>query len=89
MKEIFELKLCSRPVKEQYKLNLNIPRKKQVAFKNKRLESIGSKHWNNAPYHTKSAKNLNVFKDLIKIGNSSSCSCNVYALQIFKYYIIS
>ena len=30
MKEIFELRLCSRPVKEQYKLNLNIPRKRQV-----------------------------------------------------------
>ena len=32
MKEIFELRLCSRPVKEQYKLNLNIPRKRQVTF---------------------------------------------------------
>ena len=28
MKEIFELRLCSRPVKEQYKVNLNILRKK-------------------------------------------------------------
>ena len=27
MKEIFELRLCSRPVRDQYKLNLNIPRK--------------------------------------------------------------
>ena len=32
MKEIFELKLYSRPVREQYKLILNIPSKKQVAF---------------------------------------------------------
>ena len=38
IKEIFELKLCSRPVREQYKLNLNIPRKKQVAFGTKSLE---------------------------------------------------
>ena len=27
MKEIFELRLCSGPVRDQYKLNLNIPRK--------------------------------------------------------------
>ena len=27
MKEIFELKLCSRPEREQYKLNLDSPKK--------------------------------------------------------------
>ena len=32
MKEIFELRLCSRPVREQYKLNLNILRKSQVTL---------------------------------------------------------
>ena len=30
MKEIFEPRLSSRPVSEQHKQNLNIPRKKQV-----------------------------------------------------------
>ena len=39
MKQIFELRLCSRPVREQYKLNLNIPRKIQSAFGTKSLES--------------------------------------------------
>ena len=42
-KGIFKLRSCSRPVREQYKLNLNIPRKKQVAFRNKSLESLGPK----------------------------------------------
>ena len=80
MKEIFELRLCSRPVREQYKLNLNIPRKRQVTFGTKSLESLGPKIWNNLPYHIKSAENLNVFKNLIKKWNGSSCSCNVCAL---------
>ena len=50
MKEIFELRLCTRPVREPYKLNLNIPRKKQVAFGTKSLVSLGPKMWNNMPY---------------------------------------
>ena len=43
MKEIFELRLCFRSVRQQYKLNLNIPRKKQVAIGTKSLESLGQK----------------------------------------------
>ena len=80
MKETFELRLSSRPVREQYKLNLNIPRKRQVTFGTKSLESLCPKIWNNLPYHIKSAENLNVFKNLIKKWNGSSCSCNVCAL---------
>ena len=68
MKEIFELRLSSRPVREQYKLNLNIPRKRQVTFGTKSLKSLGPKIWNNLHYHIKSAKNLKVFKNLIKNG---------------------
>ena len=79
MKEIFELRLCSRPVREQYKLNLNISRKRQINFGTKSLESLGSKIWNNMPCDIKSAENLNVFKNLIKKWNGSSCSCNVCA----------
>ena len=88
MKEIFELRLCSRPVREQYKLNLSIPSKRQVTFRARSLEILGPKIWNNLPYHIKSAENLNVFKNFIKKWNGFSCSCNVCALQIFKYNII-
>ena len=66
MEEIFELRLCSWPVREQYKLNLNIPRKKQVAFGTKSLEILGLKIWNNLPYHVKSTENVKVFKELIE-----------------------
>ena len=74
MKEIFELRLSSRPVREEYKLNLNIPKKSQVTFGTKSLESLGPKIWSNLPYHIKSSENLNVFKNLIKKWNGSSCS---------------
>ena len=56
MKEIFGLRLCSRPVREQYKLNLNISRKRQLTFGTKSLERLGPKTWNNLPYHIVSAK---------------------------------
>ena len=56
MKEIFELRLSSRPVIEQYKLNFNIPKKRQVTFRTKSLEILGAKIWNNLPYQKKSAK---------------------------------
>ena len=72
MKEIFELRLCSRPVREQYKLNLSIPRKRQVNFGTESLESLGPKIWNNLPYHIKSVENLNIsaayLKTLLKNG---------------------
>ena len=32
MKESFELRLCSRSVRKQHKLNLNIPRNRQVTI---------------------------------------------------------
>ena len=65
MKEILELRLSSRPAREQYKLNLNIPRTRQVTFETKSWESVGPKIWNNLPYYIKSAENLNVFKNLL------------------------
>ena len=40
---IFKLRLCSLRLREQYKLNLNIPRKKQVTFGTKSLEILGLK----------------------------------------------
>ena len=83
IKEIFELSLSPRPVViEQHILNLNIPRKRQVTFGTKSLESLGLKFWDNLPYHIKSAENFNVFKNLIKKWNGSSCSYNVCALAI-------
>ena len=39
IKEIFELRLFSRNLREQQKRNLNIPRKKQEASKSRNLSS--------------------------------------------------
>ena len=66
MTETLELRLSSRPARKQYKLNLNISRKRQATFRTKSLESLGPKICNNLPYHIKSAENLNVFKNLVK-----------------------
>ena len=67
MKESFELRLCSRSVRKQHKLNLNIPRNRQVTIGTFKAWKIQvQKIWNNVPYHLKSAENLNVFKNLIK-----------------------
>ena len=89
LKKIFELILCSRPVREQYKLNLDIPRKKQVAFGTKCLERLGPKNWNNTFYHIKSAKYFNVFKDLNKNGSVPSVAAMYvpyrYLSTIFFY----
>ena len=68
MKEIFELILCSRPVREQCKLNLNIPRKRQVTFGTKIKKCLGPKIWNNLPYHINPPKIWTYLKTLLKNG---------------------
>ena len=68
MKEIFELRLSSRPVIEQYKLNFNIPKKRQVTFRTKSLEILDAKIWNNLSYQKKSAKLWTYLKTLLKNG---------------------
>ena len=40
MEGIFKLSLCPIPLREQYKFNLNIPRKKQVTVGTKSLEIL-------------------------------------------------
>ena len=81
MKGIFELRLHSPSVREQYKLNLHIPRKEQVVFGTKKLGSLGSQRSNSMPYNIKCAKNLNGFKNLIRKWNGSLCSCIECALR--------
>ena len=44
IKKIFGLWLCPN-LREHYKLNLKIPRKKQLALWNKSLKSLGSEIW--------------------------------------------
>ena len=78
MKTIFKLaENKTKPVRSQYKWNLEIPRVNKVTFGNKSLRSLGPKIWNNLPSHLKSSNNLNTFKHLIKKWDGISCHCNV------------
>ena len=67
MKETIEARICSTSGRKRIKLNLDSPRKKQVTFGTKSLGSLGSKIWNDMPYHRKYLEYLNVFKkNLVK-----------------------
>ena len=67
MREIFELRLYFTSVRQQYKLDLHSPRKKQADFETEILGILGPKIWNSMTYQIKSARNLNIFTDLNKI----------------------
>ena len=49
MKQILELKETNRNVRENYRLNLNIPNYNQVTFGKKSLRIFGLKIWNSLP----------------------------------------
>ena len=66
MKQIFDLVETNKSVREKYRLNLNIPNYNQVTFGKKSLRIFGAKIWNTLSYHTKSSKNLESFKVVIK-----------------------
>ena len=69
MKKIFSFRLMDRPVRQIYKLNLNIPSYNQVNFGRKALTFFGPKTWNSLLYHIKSAENLASFKTMVKFWN--------------------
>ena len=71
-KEIFSLRQTDRPVREKYKLNLDIPSYNHVTFGRKALTFFGPKTWNSLLYHIKSAENLASFKTVIKFWNGKN-----------------
>ena len=77
MSNIFKVKENQRIVREQYKLNLEIPDRNQVTFGAKSLKVYGPKVWNSLPFHIKTSENLIQFKVLIKNWNGNSGSCTV------------
>ena len=77
MNNIFKLKINGREVRDKYKLNLDIPKWNQKTFGYKSLKVLGPKIWNNLPYHIKSSKNLDTFKNLLKNWDGNSCKCNL------------
>ena len=77
MKETFSLRQSNRAVWSQYKLNLEIPKMKQVTFGNKSMKCFEPKIWNSLPLHIKSLENLNTFKEVIKGWNGITFNCQV------------
>ena len=75
--EIFELKKTNRAVRNQYKLNLEVPIINQVTFGAKSIRYLGPKIWNSLPFHIKSSESLTTFKRIIKNWDTVSCKCPV------------
>ena len=77
MKNIFKLRETIRPVREAYKMNLEMPRINQVTFGTRSLRILGPKIWNSLPLHVKSSENLSLFKEVIKNWNGLFCNCRI------------
>ena len=69
MKEIFGLRETDRPVREKYKLNLDIPSYNQATLGRKASKFFGPKTWNSLPYHKKCPENLASFKTMTEFWN--------------------
>ena len=75
--EIFELRKTNRAVRNQYKLNLEVPIINQVTFGAKSIRYLGPKIWNSLPFHIKSSESLTTFKRIIKIWDMVLCKCPI------------
>ena len=73
-KQISQLRETNRTVRNQYKLNLSVPKVNQVSYGEKSLRFYGPKIWNSLPLHVKTSENLKTFKDIIKTWDGSTCN---------------
>ena len=78
MKELFVVRETNILPRIQYKLNLEIPNVNQVTFGEKSLRKYAPRIWNSLPFDIKSAKNLSLFKKLIKQWNGHKRPNNIY-----------
>ena len=87
MNEIFELRKTKRAVRNQHKLNLEVPIINQVTFGAKSLRYLGPKIWNSFPFHIKSSESLTTFKRIIKNWDTVSCKgpiCQRYSTAVIQ-----
>ena len=77
MKELFQLRITNRPVRENYLFNMFVPKTNQVKYGTKSLRNLAPKIWNSLPLQIKTAENLDIFKDLRKSWDGASCKCNI------------
>ena len=74
---IFSNKKNGREVRDKYNLNVDNPKWNQKTLGYKSLKALGPKILNNLPYHVKSSKNLDNFKNLLKNSDGNSCKYNL------------
>ena len=79
MNDLFQLGESNGPVREKYRLNLNVPKTNQVRFGSKSLRNLAPKIWNSLLPNIKSVDNLNSFKALIKNWDGTFCNCIICA----------
>ena len=77
MNEIFEVRKTKRAVRNQCKLDLEVPILNQVTFGAKSIRYLGPKIWNSLPFHKKSSESLTTFKKIIKSWDTVSCKCPI------------
>ena len=71
MKNLFKVRKTNRAQREQYKLNLEIPKSNQVSFGPASLRIQGPRVWNALPFQIKSKENLQAFRYVIKFWDGS------------------
>ena len=89
MKQIFQLRETNRTVRNQYKLNLSVPKVNQVSHGEKSRRFYEPKIWNSLLLHVKTSENLKTFKDIIKNWNGSTCNCRVCQSFVLKVLLTS
>ena len=67
MKQIFKLRETFRTNRNQFKLNLSVPKVNHVIYAEKCLIYYGPKVWNSLPFHVETTEDLKTFKDIINI----------------------
>ena len=73
MNDIFELRKTNRAVRNQNKLNLDVPITNQAISVAKSIRYLDPKIWNSLPFHIKSSESLTTFKIIIKNWDAVSC----------------
>ena len=77
MENFFKVRKTDRAKREQYKLNLEIPKSYQVCFGTKSLRIQSPRVWSTLPFHIKSKGNYQTFEYVITFWDGSKCRCNI------------
>ena len=77
MNETFELRNTIRAVRNQYKINLEVPIINQVTFGAKCIKYLRPKIWNSLPFQIKLNESLTTFERIIKNWDTVSCKCPI------------